>query len=748
MKKRISLILCIILVFSLLPMTAAAARVMLSPQNLTVDGRAVECEKYNIDGSNYFKLRDIAYLLSGTANQFEVGYDADSRTVTITSGLPYTPNGEELVVGLDKSETAKPSTQTIKINGVVNSGISAYNLAGNNFFKLRDLGEVLGFEVDYDQATNTAIILSSGGAPNLPPAPSPEPGAGKLSSKEIFNQCSPAVFYIETRDASGDSYSSGSGFFIDADGIAVTNHHVLKNAMAAKATLANGKTYDIAGVLYFDRDRDYAVIKVNGSGFDFLKIGDSAAVSGGEVCYAIGSPQGLQNTISNGIISNPSRTDFGGEMIQTTAPISSGSSGGALVNEYGEVIGVTTAYLESGQNLNFAIPIHTVYNESKLKAYKNEGSCQTLPKYAEENADLDYRNRPDMFDSLVYGSTGYNELDNGDTAYGTIVGDVWDTYYVYCNAPGHIEAYLITDAGTKYAKDITIAATVYSSSQSSILRELHNALDRMHSGGDSSGEYILGDYVAYDDGDEGQYLCCVVPKANVYEISILSYELYKTENLSMDYAMYFVFVPGETDVQNTTGYYGEGQAQAAPTRQQLAFRAMKDWILANYNDTYGEASYKGFSEEKTLAEGVDRMAAVIYVPGDTPDDDTIAVLYIYSYANGAVDYAYIRISPDTQTFPFDYYYYDENNDSDEESFRGSALVPAADFSGRRNIVFTEVSGLSVNTLDRETLTTLAMISYCNSLNFVEYLFGSRIQPNGAYSISDFGFDPNDLTVPD
>ena len=124
MKKRICFILCIILVFSLLPVSAAAdgARVVLSPQNLTVDGRPIECEKYNIDGSNYFKLRDIAYLLSGTGSQFEVGYDAETRTVTITTGLPYTPVGGELAVGMDKSSTAKHSTQSIKINGVVQPG--------------------------------------------------------------------------------------------------------------------------------------------------------------------------------------------------------------------------------------------------------------------------------------------------------------------------------------------------------------------------------------------------------------------------------------------------------------------------------------------------------------------------------------------------------------------------------------------------------------------------------------------------
>ncbi len=165
MKKALCLILCCCFLIACLPFYASAASVILSPQNLTVNGQPVSCEKYNIDGSNYFKLRDIAFLLNGTPNQFEVGYNAETKTVTVTSGLPYTPNGEELVIGMDRSSTAVPSSQSIVINGVVNTSLSAYNLAGNNFFKLRDLGDALGFSVDYDGETNTAIIQTATQSP-------------------------------------------------------------------------------------------------------------------------------------------------------------------------------------------------------------------------------------------------------------------------------------------------------------------------------------------------------------------------------------------------------------------------------------------------------------------------------------------------------------------------------------------------------------------------------------------------------
>ena len=100
--------------------------------------------------------------------------------------------------------------------------------------------------------------------------------------------------------------------------------------------------------------------------------GDSTAVAGGQNIFAIGSPLGLDNTISQGIISNPNRVVDGLGYIQTTAPISHGSSGGALINDRGELIGITSAGFEDGQNLNLAVPISRY-------ADLDTGSLKSLP---------------------------------------------------------------------------------------------------------------------------------------------------------------------------------------------------------------------------------------------------------------------------------------------------------------------------------------------------------------------------------
>lgn len=198
-----------------------------------------------------------------------------------------------------------------------------------------------------------------------------------LTAKEVSAMASPAVFYIEMysteTDISLDGVAaSGSGFFISASGIAVTNYHVIEGSVAAIVTTTDGEKYEVTRVIYYDKSRDIAVIRVSREAvsgetvkkFPFLTMTGSEEVSNGDVVYAIGSPLGLQNTISDGIVSNRSRSlvEDGLPYIQITAPISTGSSGGVLLNEYGEAIGVTTATFTAGQNMNLAVPLDSILN--------------------------------------------------------------------------------------------------------------------------------------------------------------------------------------------------------------------------------------------------------------------------------------------------------------------------------------------------------------------------------------------------
>ncbi len=163
MKKTCALLLLLTLLLGL-AVPAAAANVQLSNQPLKVDGRSVSCEAYNIHDENYFKLRDMAMLLNGTAAQFSVSYDEAARAVKVVTGEAYVPVGGELEKGEDLSATARISTQTVYINGKERSDLTVYNIGGmqgNNYFRLKDLGKALNFGVKYDEANRTVLVSSA-----------------------------------------------------------------------------------------------------------------------------------------------------------------------------------------------------------------------------------------------------------------------------------------------------------------------------------------------------------------------------------------------------------------------------------------------------------------------------------------------------------------------------------------------------------------------------------------------------------
>lgn len=139
--------------------TGSPALATYSTHKIQVDGKPVSIAAYGINGNNYFKLRDLAALLNGTEAQFQVGWNDAARTITLTTGKAYTAVGGELAKadGLNRFGTATDSP--IYIDGVL-ADLTAYNINDNNYFKLRDLGKALGFNVGWDDATRTVSITT------------------------------------------------------------------------------------------------------------------------------------------------------------------------------------------------------------------------------------------------------------------------------------------------------------------------------------------------------------------------------------------------------------------------------------------------------------------------------------------------------------------------------------------------------------------------------------------------------------
>ena len=172
---------------------------------------------------------------------------------------------------------------------------------------------------------------------------------------EIAEKALAATVYLEMQDSNSVMLGFGSGFFVRQNLIA-TNYHVIEGAAHGTAKLV-GKhtTYTIEGVTATDKTNDLAILKVTAYGIKPLLLGNSDDVKIGETVYVAGNPKGLEGTFSDGIISSR-RDKHIKERLQMTAPISLGSSGGPVLNSKGEIIGISYMTIESGQNLNFAIP--------------------------------------------------------------------------------------------------------------------------------------------------------------------------------------------------------------------------------------------------------------------------------------------------------------------------------------------------------------------------------------------------------
>src|SRR6202167_1893426 len=234
-----------------------------------------------------------------------------------------------------------------------------------------------------------------------------------LDIPAISREAKGSIVSIVMSDKDGHPIAQGSGFLVTKNGRVVTNYHVIKNGASAVIKLPDGAFFAIDGVLAFDKGHDVAFIKSHGGNFQTVPLGHSDRLQVGEEVVAIGSPLSLESTVSNGIVSGI-RSDDGRRLLQITAPISHGSSGGPLFNLAGEVVGITTAALVGGENLNFAVPIDDVKKllalpaAQALVAFPNEPEPPAVRQEAAAPAD----GSPSLEDAQQWMKDNVNVTDN------------------------------------------------------------------------------------------------------------------------------------------------------------------------------------------------------------------------------------------------------------------------------------------------------------------------------------------------
>lgn len=255
--------------------------------------------------------------------------------------------------------------------GLVSRGYSGTMTRGDVF---ESMGAALTFSYKDEDMTVIERLIQKGTcsrtAANALGLLDPE-----LTARQIADRHMAAVFCLDVyadQDAIDKKKpsSNASGFFISPDGLAITNHHSIQDSIYGTATLCTGDTYEITEVLYYDEDIDIAVIRLSQtsttqettSAFAYLDLVGTRDVRHGDVVYTLGNPLGLGLAVSSGIVSDPARQADGYTLpcVMNTADISRGSSGGALLNGYGDVIAVTSGAYTYGNNMYLAVPVDPV----------------------------------------------------------------------------------------------------------------------------------------------------------------------------------------------------------------------------------------------------------------------------------------------------------------------------------------------------------------------------------------------------
>ena len=220
------------------------------------------------------------------------------------------------------------------------------------------LGAVLG--------VGATLMLIRSGSDDAPPvtANAVASGGGTLTGVAgVAAKVIPSVVQVDIAQRSrfGTRQGTGSGVIYSADGLIITNKHVVEGGTAFQVAMANGER--MPATLVGTGEGDIAVLKVNKTGLPAASFGTDDSIRVGDVAVAVGSPYGLDGTVTAGVISALDR-DIGvarnvtlNDLLQTDAPINPGNSGGALVNAAGEVIGINTATVDGAGSLGFAISI-------------------------------------------------------------------------------------------------------------------------------------------------------------------------------------------------------------------------------------------------------------------------------------------------------------------------------------------------------------------------------------------------------
>jgi len=221
-----------------------------------------------------------------------------------------------------------------------------------------------------------------------------------LANEKIVEKTIPSVVLVLTGRGAGVLDKVGSGVVVRGDGVILTAYHVVKDATQVQVRLKSGEIYDKVDLLGYDERRDVAAIKISATNLSAAVVNTEEPIIGGKV-FVISNPQSLTWTVADGLLSAVRLADEipnagrGFRVLQFSAPVSAGSSGGLLTDERGQAIGLIVASMSAGQNLNFAIPLSSVNglaDSPKILSSFGKGNELELPQAVRPPTSVDVVN--------------------------------------------------------------------------------------------------------------------------------------------------------------------------------------------------------------------------------------------------------------------------------------------------------------------------------------------------------------------
>lgn len=259
--------------------------------------------------------------------------------------------------------------------------------------------------------------------------------AHALPPDRIYAKLAPSVLRVVAFDAAGKPFKMGSAVVVGKETV-LTNCHVV--AQAARFTVGHDNVSIVARLQYVDPARDMCQLTVPNLTAPAVALGDSSTLAVGQHVYALGNPKGLDLTLSDGMVS-ALRKDANDQLaaIQTTAPISHGSSGGGLFDDEGRLIGLTSAGIEAGQNLGFAVPINWMRDLPARSAVAarnaNQAPAHVQPPAPPARADINDTSKLDSFGPSVRAS--YEKFLARPLPRAFAVGDNGGSYQAWSRVP-------------------------------------------------------------------------------------------------------------------------------------------------------------------------------------------------------------------------------------------------------------------------------------------------------------------------